>query len=92
MLPACYGSKSTVYEYFQRWSKVGVMAEIFHILLAEYEERIGIDARWQATDGSLLQAPTLPQKSTTEGFGSNPSDRGRSGSKIRLHVDGQSIP
>lgn len=54
MLPACYGSKSTVYEYFQRWSKVGVMAEIFHILLAEYEERIGIDARWQATDGSLL--------------------------------------
>ena len=34
MLPACYGSKSTVYEHFQRWSKAGVMAEIFRIPLA----------------------------------------------------------
>ena len=62
MLPACYGSKSTVHEYFHRWSKAGVMAEIFRILLAEYKERIGIDARWQASDGSLLQAPMRPQK------------------------------
>lgn len=36
MLPACYGSKSTVHEHFQRWNKAGVMAEIFCILLAEY--------------------------------------------------------
>ena len=39
MLPACYGSKSTVHEHFQRWSKAGVMTEIFRILLAEYGEK-----------------------------------------------------
>lgn len=43
MLPACYGS-STVHEHFQRWSKAGVMAEIFHMLLAECGEKVGVDA------------------------------------------------
>ena len=62
MLPACYGSKSTVHEHFQRWSKAGVLTEIFRILLAEYGEQVGIDAHWQAMDGSLLQAPTRTQK------------------------------
>ena len=38
MLPACYGSKSSVHEHFQRWNKAGIMAEIFRILLAEYGE------------------------------------------------------
>lgn len=62
MLPACYGAKSTVHEHFQRWSKAGVMMEIFRILLAEYEKQVGIDTEWQSMDGSLLQAPTRSQK------------------------------
>ena len=62
MLPACYGSKSTVHEHFQRWNKAGIMAEIFRILLAEYGEKVGVDAQWQAMDGTLLQAPTRSQK------------------------------
>ena len=64
MLPACYGSKSTVHEHFQRWSKAGVMTEIFRILLAEYGEKVGVDAQWQAMDGTLLQAPTRSQKNS----------------------------
>ncbi len=32
------------------------------------------------------------KKSATEGLGRNPTDRGRSGSKIHLHVDGQGTP
>ena len=32
----CYAQKSTVHEHFQRWSKAGVMVEIFRILLAVY--------------------------------------------------------
>lgn len=32
------------------------------------------------------------KKSAAEGPGRNPTDRGRSGSKIHLHVDGQGIP
>ena len=62
MLPACYGSKSSVHEHFQRWNNAGVMAEIFRILLAEYGEKGGVDAQWQAMDGTLLQAPTRSQK------------------------------
>ena len=38
-------------KYSQRWSKVGVMAETFRILLAEYGEKVGVDAQWQAMDG-----------------------------------------
>ena len=32
------------------------------------------------------------KKSADEGLGRNPTDRGRTGSKIHLHVDGQGIP
>lgn len=32
------------------------------------------------------------KKTATEGLGRNPTDRGRSGSKLHLHVDGQGIP
>ena len=59
---AGYGSKSSVHEHFQRWNKAGIMAEIFRILLAEYGEKVGVDAQWQAMDGTLLQAPTRSQK------------------------------
>ena len=54
--------QSTVHEHFQRWNKAGVMAEIFRMFLAEYEEKAGVDAQCQAMDGTLLQAPTLSQK------------------------------
>ena len=86
------GSKSTVHEHFQRWSKAGVMAEIFRILLAEYGEKVGADAQWQSMDGTLLQAPTRSQKSATGGLGRNPTDKGRSGGKVHLHMGGQGIP
>ncbi len=35
---------------------------------------------------------TLSKKSAMEGPGRNPTDRGRSGSKIHLHLDGKGIP
>ena len=52
MLPACYGSKSTVRDHFQRWSKAGVMAEIFRIHFAEY----GKKPTWMP-NGKLWTAP-----------------------------------
>ena len=64
MLPTCYGAKSTIPEHFQRWSKAGVMTEIFRIFLAEYWKKVGVDAQWQAMDGTLLQAPTRSQKNS----------------------------
>ena len=48
-------------------------------------------------NGRLWTAPCCKprralKKSATEGLGRNPTDRGRSGGKIHLHVDGQGIP
>ena len=48
-------------------------------------------------NGKLWTAPCCKRrralkKSATEGLGRNPTDRGRSGGKIHLHVDGQGIP
>ena len=48
-------------------------------------------------NGRLWTAPCCKprralKKSATEGPGRNPTDRGRSGGKIHLHVDGQGIP
>ncbi len=48
-------------------------------------------------NGRLWTAPCCKRrralkKSAAEGLGRNPTDRGRSGGKIHLHVDGQGIP
>ena len=92
MLPACYGSKSTVHELFQRWSKIGVMTEIFRIFLAEYGEK----SAWMPNGKLWTELCCKPRRAlkklVTEGLGRNPTDRGRSGGKIHLHVDGQGIP
>ncbi len=92
MLPACHGSKSTVHEHFQHGNKAGVMTEIFRILLAEYGEKSALmpsGRPWTALCRKLRRAF---KKSAMEGPGRNPTDSGRSGSKIHLHVDGQGIP
>lgn len=64
MIPACYGSKSTVHEHFQRWNKAGVMTEIFRILLTE-GDKDGIDAQWLIMD-STVPSRRILKKSTTE--------------------------
>jgi hypothetical protein len=45
-------------------------------------------------DGTLLQAPVRGQPVclAEEGLGRNPTDRGRSGSKLHLHVEQQGVP
>ena len=62
MLPACYGSKSTVHEHFQRWNNGGVLAQIFQLFLEKYGETPSLDTKWRAMDGSLVQAPVRAQK------------------------------
>lgn len=92
-LPACYGSKSAVHEHFQRWVAAGVFKEMFRWSAAEYEELEGFDLAWQSMDGSLVQAPVRQARcQKDEGLGRNPTDRGRSGGKIHLQVDGKGMP
>jgi transposase len=93
-LPRCYGSKSTVHEHFQRWQNAGVFVQMFRLFAQEYQDLKGIQWTWQAMDGTLIQAPVRGQTVclVAEGLGRNPTDRGRSGSKIHLHVDQQGVP
>ncbi len=92
MIPKCYGSKSTLHEHYQRWAQAGVFKQIMEILAPEYDRQLGFELEWQSMDGSLVQAPVRKKNSIAEGLGANPTDRGRSGSKIHLQVDGQGCP
>lgn len=57
---------------------------------------MGKKSAW-TPNGKLWTAPCCKRrralkKTAAEGLGRNPTDRGRSGGKIHLHVDGQGIP
>lgn len=95
MIPRCYGAKSTIHEHFQRWVSAGVFDKIFQLNLEEYEESKGIAWEWQSMDGTLIQAPVRQKKGSNASekkLGPNPTDRGRSGTKIHLIVDRVGIP
>jgi transposase len=81
MIPKHYGSKSTLHEHYQRWVRAGIFAQILRIIADEFQNHRGFDFEWQSMDGSLIQAP-VKKKNIQEGLGANPTDRGRSGSKI----------
>lgn len=56
-LPAEFGPKSTCHARFQEWVRAGVFARAWALLLAEYDDAIGLDWAWQAADGCLVKAP-----------------------------------
>lgn len=92
MLPACYGSKSTVHETSSDGTKLVSWRRFFASFLLNMGKRSA-----STPNGRLWTAPCCKprralKKSATEGLGRNPTDRGRSGGKIHLHVDGQGIP
>ena len=92
-LPPRYGSKSAVHDHFQRWASAGVFAEMFRLGADDYQQLQGGGGTWQAMAGSLVQAPVRqPLCLAEEGLGRNPTDRGRSGSKIHLLVDQAGMP
>ena len=93
LLPRCYGSKSAVHEHFQRWVAGGVFTTLFRLGADTYEELCGFELTWQSMDGSLVQAPVRQARhQAEEGLGRNPTDRGRSGSKLHLQVDQNGLP
>lgn len=55
--------------------------------LLEYDEKVGIDWEWQAMDGAVTKAPLGGR-----GTGSNPTDRGKSGTKRSLLTEGKGVP
>ncbi len=82
-----YGSGKTLHRYFQVWSRRGVFKRMWKAGLAEYDEVTGIDWKWQAADGAMTKAPLGGDLT-----GPNPTDRGKSGTKRSLLVDGKGVP
>jgi putative transposase len=56
-VPREFGAKSTVHARFQTWVEMGAFATAWTLLLAEYDEWVGLDLRWQSADGCLVKAP-----------------------------------
>ena len=55
-LPRKFGPKSTVHDWFQRWSQGGVMQRIWQELAKECDELGAVDWRWQSADGRMGKA------------------------------------
>jgi putative transposase len=86
-VPSEYGSGKTLHRYFQKWSKAGVFKRMWKAGLREYDEIKGIDYEWQSVDGAMTKAPLGGEKT-----GANPTDRGKTGTKRSLLVDGRGTP
>lgn len=86
-VPRQFASGSTVHARFQQWVKRGVFAQIWQVLLGDYDAVRGIQWRWQALDGALTKAPLGGAQT-----GPNPTDRGKSGTKRHLLTDRRGAP
>jgi transposase len=62
MIPKEYGSKSSVHEYFQRWTSMGIFENLFKECSEEYDVEVGFEWESQAQDGTIIQAPTRQKK------------------------------
>lgn len=56
--------------------KLWIFNDLWQLALIEYDDLVGLDWRWQRTDGAMTKAP-LRGEST----GNNPTDRGKRGTK-----------
>ncbi len=56
-LPREFGAKSTVHLRFTEWIRAGALERAWALLLAEYDEELGLDWTWQAADGCIVKAP-----------------------------------
>jgi len=57
-----YGPSSTVYYYFRQWEEAGVFEELWSVALARCDKEVGIDWRWQRSDGGMTKAPLAGER------------------------------
>jgi putative transposase len=69
-LPAKFGPKSTVHDWFQRWSAGGIMERIWRVLAEACDELGGVDWQWQSADAWLGKARFGGEKDGQESHGS----------------------
>jgi len=78
---------SVIHERFQTWRKEGVFDQVLIEMVQFYAERLGIGWEWQSIDSGTRPAPLGGSQT-----GKNPTDRGKSGSKIHILVDEKGAP
>lgn len=78
---------SVIHERFQTWRQAGIFDQVLVEIVRFYAECLGIGWEWQSIDSGIRPAP-LGGAAT----GRNPTDRGKSGSKIHILVDEQGAP
>lgn len=78
---------SVIHERFQTWRKEGLFDRVLVAMVQFYAERLGIGWEWQALDSGTRPAPLGGTQT-----GQNPTDRGKSGSKIHILVDENGAP
>jgi putative transposase len=72
-------NSSTAHRRFQEWEGAGVFHEIWRQGLLDYDQAVGIDWSFLASDGALMKAPLGGPKT-----GPNPTDRGKKGRNVRF--------
>jgi putative transposase len=80
-------SSSVLHERFQTWQQQGLFEKLFKVIVKYYAREYGIGWKWQSVDSMMSAAPLGGAKT-----GRNPTDRGKSGSKIHLLVDERGAP
>ncbi len=92
-LPREIGASTTVYDRFRVWERDGFFARLWAAGLSEFDELVGIDWQWQSLDGAMTKAPfARAATADTEGFGHNPTDRGKHGTKRSTLSEGHGLP
>jgi len=61
-VPKEFSSGSTCHKRFSEWAQAGVFAQMWALLLTEYDALHGLDWEWQAMDSAMGKAPGVPKK------------------------------
>lgn len=81
------GSGRTCERRFGEWQRAGVWMRLWRILLDHAQHRGQLDWSRSAIDSISVPAPRGGTHT-----GPNPTDRGKTGSKLHLLIDGQGVP
>lgn len=83
--PGC--SDRTIRRRVQAWAAAGLMPQLHALVLAQYDQLIGLDLRHVCVDGCITKAPGGGARA-----GRSPVDRGKQGRKRSLLTDAAGIP
>ena len=86
-LPRCFGSSSTIHDFFKKLIKNNVFAKAWSDMLERYDWKVGLRLQEQSFDCSHKKAPLGGQAT-----GCSPVDRSKIGTKEGVVTDGNGIP